>query len=268
MTPATNPQEKDVVATEYTFTGGGYTLKLNGDGHAYLFNGSEEEIKDIAGRNTALTALSAATPLLAEALKNEANERQKEIDLIAKMAGAATAAFVPINDNQKKPQLGDQMPDTSYYMGVSEDTGTDFYLFIESAGQSKTADVVTFNKGTDILRKKHEKKETFHGHKFSAFQLESEIIQAQKDNKADGGNRRLTKKELAQVETVFKAKPELRTAALDVCSKDSWVQSASPCVSNGAWFQYLRDGGQNFYFRYVYDASLLVGRSDPQPKVG
>lgn len=198
----------------------------------------------------------------------DANELQKGKDLTTEMSGAGSAAFVSINDNYKIPQIGDQMPDTSYYMGVSEDTGTDFFLFIQSAGQSKTADIVSFDKGTDLLKKKYKNNETFHGHKFSAFQLESEIIQAQQVGKADGGNRRLTQKELAQVETVFKAKPELRTAALEVCSKDSWVQSASPYGDNFMCFQDLSDGEQDGFEMHECVASLLVGRSDPQPKVG
>ncbi len=157
--------------------------------------------------------------------------------------------------------LGQRMPDTSYYMGVSEDTGTDFFLFIESAGKNKTADVVTFNQGTKIMQEKHMNNETFRGHKYSEFQEESAIIASYKNITADGGIRRLTNREWSQVEKVFEQKSELRDAIMEVVPKNYWVQTASQYVDYSARFKILRAGYQDGTTR-GNDTCVMVGRSE------
>ncbi len=118
----------------------------------------------------------------------------------------------------------------------------------------------------NFLYKKYENNETFHGHKFSEFQTGYHIMIAQRTGTADGGIRCLDIEEWAQVEKVFKAKPELRKAALEICGN---CKNATVHSTNYDDKPYLKDLSTTSWDYFVSSkASLLVGRSDPQTKVG
>ncbi len=103
----------------------------------------------------------------------------------------------------RKP--GDKMEDGSYYMGISNTTGTGFFVFFENLEEITKIALKShrlepsFNEAEDFLRKKHQERAKFHGHLFSAQQTRSEIITAKKKGTADGGIRRLTKVECDQM---------------------------------------------------------------------
>jgi hypothetical protein len=266
----TNPAIVETVAVasqeELTLSGYGFRMVVNGHAKPQIFNDKNEPVIDVNERMAAQRKL--VLPLvqkLGASWQQELADLAAATQTVTALSSSVTQAFTANDNAPKKRELGDKVEDGSYYVGVSKTTGTDLFLFIESVGQNKHVDVVSFNKGTEIMRQKHKQGAEFHGHKFSAQQLENEIVAAQNEGTADGGIRRLTKAELAQVEEVFEAKPELREMALEVCKDDRWVQSASPCVSFSAWFQYL-DGGDQYLSNRSYDASLLGGRSLPRPK--
>lgn len=163
-------------------------------------------------------------------------------------------------------QLGDRMEDGSYYMGVSETTGTDFYLFLENATDTtkKTADIMTFNEGTILFLQKHQEQATFHGHSYSAQQLKDEIVAAYKSGTADGGIRRLTDVEWMQVYKVLELKSELHELAVNTREKNHWVQTASPIDSSRAYFKSVVNGMLTADSRnYFNDGILLGGYSVP-----
>ena len=153
--------------------GNGFRMIINGQGKPEFFNDKHELVTDVNERMTMQEKL--VLPLIK---KLSASWKQEWADAY---------------------QLGDRMPDTSYYMGISEDTFTHFFLFIDNIGENEYADVVSIEKGENILREKCNNKEKFHGHNFSEFHEEKEIIQSYRKNTADGGLRRLTRKELEQV---------------------------------------------------------------------
>ncbi len=176
------------------------------------------------------------------------------------------------SDNQNKLQQGDQMEDGSYYAGVDE-MGEDFFFWLESINYNQKPPVTTFKEGAEILRKKHQDGEVFHGHKFSSCQLdgtgdEDEIKKAIKDGTFDHGIHRPRKDQGILIKQTLALKPELRAKALQVFAQDAWFQTASPYDDNSAWLQHLHGGTQYDSYRYNLDASLLVGRSAPQRKLG
>jgi hypothetical protein len=159
-------------------------------------------------------------------------------------------------------------------MGVSEDTGTDFYLFIENAFDTtkKEAAFTTFNNGTELLNDAHVRGLTLHGRKFSKFQLdgegkENEIKKSYHENTEDGGLRRLTTKEWTQVKKVFQLKLNLYSVLLGVCPEGMHLQSASTCDDEDAYFEYFPNGDQYYAGRENHNAFLLVGYSDIKQKL-
>lgn len=154
------------------------------------------------------------------------------------------------------------MDDESYYMGVSKTTNTDFFLFLENLSGIGLSP--SFKEATKFLNRKHNENELFHGHKFSAQQLDYEIVEANNNGTADGGIRRLTVDEWNQAQEVLailfqnnkrlrrKVPSYIQTSDTDITTGDNWVHDF-----------YSND---NFTLHDYDTASLLVGRSEPRPK--
>ncbi len=164
---------------------------------------------------------------------------------------------------------GKKMSDGSYYMGVSRTTGTDFFLFLENLAEIGTRP--SFEEATKFLKKKHDENEEFHGHKFSAQQLDHEIIAANNDGTADGGIRRLTVNEWDQAQNaltaLFQNKKSLRRKLPSRYIQTADTTNTLPSPNMGSNWLHDLDSNDNFTLSEYDTASLLVGRSEPRPNL-